>query len=231
MDGTSLRVFISPLNGPLPFDRIAKSGNGTSGRGINSCIFNLGTRKHCGNRPLANAKGVNNVLTLHNRKAPFPMRTSFHSNGAHITFSNIIGSPVGVNNISLQLGFSNSSLNSLCRLANILLPSAPPFRASNQLMTGVSARGSSIFSCHNFGKQVNSDSVRNSLICAAKGPQPGLRNSIRSQRLQLTSLKPLVNISSKGKTRGSGQSRRGGNRGDIRPTNGILPCSHFRASG
>jgi uncharacterized protein involved in outer membrane biogenesis len=131
------------------------------------------------------------VLSLTDASRPFPLQTDLHVGDNHIVLAGTITDPGNLAALDLQLQLASGSMAHLYELTGVALPDTPPFSTSGHL-TGRLRQSDSVFRYEKFSGKVGASDLAGTLEYSTAGARPKLVGDIRSERLLLADLAPLV---------------------------------------
>jgi uncharacterized protein involved in outer membrane biogenesis len=134
------------------------------------------------------------VLSLTDASRPFPLQTDLRVGDNHIVLSGTITDPGNLAALDLQLQLASGSMAHLYELTGVALPDTPPFSTSGHL-TGRLRKSDSTFRYEKFSGKVGGSDLAGTLEYSTAGARPKLVGEVRSERLILADLAPLVGAS------------------------------------
>ena len=140
---------------------------------------------------LTGAGKIGGVLSLLEKKAPFPIQADVHLGDNHLTATGTLTDPGKLAAIDMQLALAAPSLSDLYDLFGVALPDTPKFRISGHL-TGNLDRAGNRFKYADFAGQVGRSDLSGTLEFNATPPRKRLTGTVRSKRLALADLGPAI---------------------------------------
>ncbi|MFT5962337.1 MAG: hypothetical protein ACI8WM_002680, partial [Burkholderiaceae bacterium] len=144
------------------------------------------------NKALVKGSGqFGGVLSLTDASRPFPLQTDLRIGDNHIVLAGTITDPGNLAALDLQLKLASGSMAHLYELTGVALPDTPPFSTSGHL-TGQLRKSDSVFRYEKFSGKVGGSDLAGTLTYSTAGARPTLVGEVRSERLLLADLAPLV---------------------------------------
>jgi uncharacterized protein involved in outer membrane biogenesis len=180
-------------------DKSVAARNATAAAGGYGFSFDLkGTHNKA---PLSGRGQFGGVLSLVDTSRPFPLQADVHVGDNHIVIAGTITDPGNLAALDLQLQLASGSMAHLYDLTGVTLPDTPPFSTRGHL-SGRLHKADSVFRYEKFTGKVGSSDVAGTLTYTTAGVRPRLVGEVRSEKLLLADLGPLIgtaNPAQKGK--------------------------------
>ncbi len=160
------------------------------------------------------------VLSLQLQAVPYPIMANLRMGQTHIAVEGTLTKPADFAALDLRLKLSGVSMARLYALSGIVLPETPAFATEGHLIGSIGRHGAHWVYEH-FTGSVGSSDISGSLDYLTKQPRPLLSGKIRSKRLLLADLAPLIGADSNASKLERGAAA-------IQPANKLLPVEQFK---
>lgn len=213
-----LDVTVEPLGQPIPFGRLLASHAAGNAPPRTDQTYHFGwIARGTWRDAIAHGSGrIGSVLAVRNATMPFPLEADLQLRDLHIALEGTLTDPAHLAALNLHLKMSGANMAHLYPLTGVILPDTPPFSTDGHL-TGNLHPGDSVFHYEDFHGKVGLSDLQGTVMFTTAPPRPKLTGTIRSERLRLSDLAPLVGA---GSTAKSGVSVR-------QPPDKVLPVAPF----
>lgn len=147
----------------------------------------------------AGTADTGSVLSLRGSTQPFPMRIVGKAGATSVEAEGEVADITRFRHIDADFAISGPSLAALYETLKIALPDTPPYRARGRLR-----RDGDVYTYENFKGTIGSTDIAGSARYALQQPRPMLTADLKSQRLDVADLGPLVGTRGRGRAVGEG---------------------------
>lgn len=232
-DGIDVKVDVDPLGKPIAFAELAgrapdDAGKAANGRRAADYVFGFKIGGTYNGARVSGGGRSGGVRALRDADRPFPLQADVRVGDVHVALAGTLTDPTSPGAVDLHLRLSGDSMAHLYPLLGVILPDTPPFETDGHL-TATLRSGASTFTYDGFNGRVGGSDLHGSVTYEQREPRPRLRGELRSDRLQLADLGPLIGLDTGDKSKASRAAPPGGRDGPTRPANGkVLPNRPFR---
>lgn len=167
--------------------------------------------------PFAGTADTGSVLSLRGSTQPFPMRIVGKAGATSVEAEGEVADITRFRHIDADLAISGPSLASLYEALKVALPDTPPYRARGRLK-----RSGDVYSYENFKGTIGATDVSGSAKYVLQQPRPMLTAELKSERLDVADLGPLVGVKGQRATADAG-----GQTAERASTGRVLPDTAF----
>ncbi|SDV51590.1 AsmA family protein [Chitinasiproducens palmae] len=184
------------------------------------------------NAPVKGNGRVGGVLTLQDKRAPYPVQADVRIGDIRVALVGTVTSPADLQSIDLRLWLSGVSMAKFYPLTGVTLPDTKPFATEGRLRAtlprgdnnknGETAKSNGgVYRYENFTGRVGGSDLNGTLVYEAVKPRPKLTGELLSHNLVFDDLGPLI---------GAGSNNEKKQRGDAKsqPSDKALPVEPFK---
>ena len=137
--------------------------------------------------PFEGTADTGSVLSLRGSMQPFPIRLVGKAGATSIRAEGEVADITRFRRIDAQVAISGPTLASLYTVLKVALPDTPPYQSSGHLK-----RDGDTYSYEEFKGTIGSTDIGGSAIYELRQPRPMLTADLRSQKLDIADLGPLI---------------------------------------
>ncbi len=141
--------------------------------------------------PIEGKGKLGSVLNVREGRQPFPLQADARLGGVHVRLTGTLTDPTDLSGLDLQLRLSGGSMAQLYPYTGMTLPDTPPFSTSGHLTARIQPDDSR-YHYENFVGKVGDSDLAGTLTYTTAGDRPKLEGKLRSEKLRLADLGPLI---------------------------------------
>lgn len=168
--------------------------------------------------PIDGEGKLGSVLSLREGNQPFPLAADVKLGGVRVRLTGTLTDPTDLSGLDLRLRLSGGSMAQLFAYTGVTLPDTPPFSTSGHLVARIKPNDSR-FHYENFVGKVGDSDLAGTLTYTTAGDRPKLEGKLRSDRLRLADLGPMI---------GASTGKKESATIDATPNDKLLPSDKFR---
>lgn len=131
------------------------------------------------------------LLSLREASLQYPIEFDLRAGSTHATASGTLSNPRKLNGMDLMVTLAGDSMSDLYDLTGLVLPSTPPFKTSGHLVGNLEPERAT-WDYEDFSGVMGKSDLHGHLTYSSGEPRPKLKGQIKSRKLQLGDLGPLV---------------------------------------
>lgn len=230
---TDVHVDIRPLGTPIPFADIQGPAPASSTPGVHAgsvpafaFAFKAGGRYH--GAAVHGDGRTGGVLALRAADRPFPLQADVRIGDVRLQLAGTLTDPAALGAVDLDLRLAGNSMAHLYPVLGVTLPDTPPFRTRGHL-DGRLGPQRDTFTYRDFDGRVGGSDLHGTLTYVQQAPRPRLTGTLRSDRLRLADLGPLIGLDTGDRSAAVDARPPGDTHAPRRPAKGkVLPDQPFR---
>ena len=131
------------------------------------------------------------LLSLRETNLQYPIHFDLSAGSTQVSASGTLSDPRRLNGVDMMVTLASSSMSDLYELTGLVLPSTPPFKTSGHLVGNLEPERAT-WDYEDFSGIVGKSDLQGHLTYSSGAQRPVLTGQIKSRKLQLADLGPLV---------------------------------------
>ncbi len=134
---------------------------------------------------------VGQLLTLRSIEVDYPVDLEVRAGATHAQARGTLSNPRKLSGMDLQVMLEGNSMADLYDLTGLVLPNTPPFKTTGHLVGSLEPEAAT-WDYENFSGAVGKSDLEGHLTYTSGKPRPRLKGQMKSRKLQLADLGPIV---------------------------------------